>query len=60
VNPPLIFSPPLKQRKSRVPRIKLFERGIKGVSIENQPNIDEGRPILKLQMPVVIFLLTFA
>jgi hypothetical protein len=32
--PPLIFSPPLEQNKNRAIKIHLFERGIKGVSIE--------------------------
>jgi hypothetical protein len=35
--PPLIFSPPLKQTDFALLNTNLFERGIKGVSIKNQP-----------------------
>jgi hypothetical protein len=34
--PPLKFFPPLEQNKIRVIIMNLFERGIKGMSIENQ------------------------
>jgi hypothetical protein len=37
--PPLKFFPPLEQMKNRVLYIILFERGIKGVSIEKQSTI---------------------
>jgi hypothetical protein len=37
VSPPLKFYPPLEQRIMLETEIKLFERGIKGVSIVNQP-----------------------
>jgi hypothetical protein len=36
--PPLKFSPPLKQNKNQTLKINLFERGIKGVSLKTQTN----------------------
>jgi hypothetical protein len=47
-SPPLIFSPPLEQLLIRVYGINLFERGIQGVSIDEQPNVNSTIRLLIL------------
>jgi hypothetical protein len=54
-SPPLESSPPLEQRIMRETEINLFERGIKGVSIVNQPYANS---IMKLTLVSTHIILT--